>query len=106
MFDCLFADAAEVGPAELHQGIAFEGIELQVDFEVFLHLRKALYEIFFLGNADAIGVDHQVPDRASLGHLHDLEKVWVNGELATGELDYVGMTFVAHYRVQYLFDLI
>jgi hypothetical protein len=30
----------------------------------------------------------------------------MNGGLATGELDYVGMTFVANYRVQHLSNLL
>src|SRR5258708_9816324 len=47
---------------------------------------------------------HQVADRPGLGHFHDGEKIGMQRGLATGKLYYVRMAFVAHHRVQHLFD--
>jgi hypothetical protein len=44
-------------------------------------------------------------DGAGFGQFYNLEKIWVNGGLSAGELDYVGMTFVADDCVQHFFDL-
>ena len=89
----------------MHQGLALEGIELEIDFEIIFVVGEAFDEIFFFGDADAVGVDHQMLDWAALGQFHNLEKIWVDGGLSTGELDYVGVTFVADDGVQHFFDL-
>src|ERR1035441_9094230 len=59
-FERVFADAAEVGAPELHQRFALEGIELEIDFEVFFVVSQALHEVFFLRDADTVRVHHQV----------------------------------------------
>src|SRR5271163_5125641 len=44
-------------------------------------------------------------DGAGLRHFYNREEVGVQGGFAAGELDYVGMAFVADYGVQHFFDL-
>src|ERR1700733_3522784 len=44
-------------------------------------------------------------NRASLGHFYNLEEIRMHCRFAAGELHHVGMTFVAHNRVEHLFDL-
>src|SRR5579864_1518689 len=105
-FESVVADAAKIGAAEFHQGIALERIELQIDFEIFFVIRQALYEILFLCDADSVGVQHEMPDGTSLSHLHNLKKIRVHRGLSTGELDYIGMAFVADDCVQHFFDLL
>ena len=100
------ADAAEVGAAELHQRFALEGIELEIDFEIFFVFGQTLDEIFVFGDADAVRIHHQMADGAGLGHFHNLEKIWMDRGLAAGELDNVGMAFVADDCVEHFFDLI
>jgi hypothetical protein len=46
-----------------------------------------------------------VLNRAGLSHFYDGEEIWVEGGLAAGELDYVGMALVADYSVEHLFNL-
>jgi len=44
-------------------------------------------------------------DRAGLGHFYNREEIRMHRWFAAGELDYVGMAFVADYGVQHFFDL-
>ena len=76
------ANSAKVGSAKLHQRLAFERIELQIDFEIFLVLSKSCRKIFLLRDSHSVGVDHQMADGSCLRHLNDGEKVRMHGWLA------------------------
>lgn len=62
-----FTDAAKIPAAEIEKGLAFEGIKLQIDFEVWNGVGNFADEIFVLGDFDAVGVEHQVANGASPG---------------------------------------
>ena len=47
-----------------------------------------------------------MPNGARLGHLDNPKKIRMYGGLAAGELDYVGMAFVANDCVEHLFNLL
>ncbi len=100
----LFAHAAQVGPAQGHQRLAFKGIKLQVDFKIFFVLGQAADKVFFLGNAHAVGVHHQMADGPCLGQLNDLEKFGMHRRLTARELHHVRPALVAHDRIEHLFD--
>ena len=100
-FEGLGADAAEVGAAELHERVALERVELEVELELRHVGGEALGEAVFLRDADAVGVDHQVLDGAALGGVEDGEEVGVDGRLAAGDLHDVGLDFVADDGVEH-----
>ena len=81
-FEGLLAGAAEVGAAELHERLALERIELQVELESGHVLGEARGEGFVLCDAEAVGVDHEVLDGPRLAGVEDLEKLRVDGGFA------------------------
>src|SRR5579863_6687980 len=99
------ADAAQVRAAQLHQGVALERVELQIDFEMRHEGGKALGELLVLRDANAVGVYHQVADGPFLAHLEDAEKIGMQRGLAAGDLDYIGLFLVADDAVKHGFDL-
>ena len=105
-FEGAFADVAEVGAAELHEGFAAEGVELEVELEAGHVGGEALGEGFVLRDADAVGVDHEVLDGAAFGGVEDFEELRVDGGLAAGDLDDVGLGFVGDDAVEHALDLV
>lgn len=103
-FQRFFTDAAKIAAAEIEKGLAFEGIKLQIDFEVCGGVGNFADEIFVLGDSDAVGVEHQVANGASPGDAQDLKEIRVESGLTTGDLDHVGAAFVANNRVEHFFD--
>src|SRR5262249_37155821 len=83
--------------------LACEGIELQIDFEVF-DTGKSLYEIFVLSDFQAIGIDHQMADWPGFGHRDNLEKIRVQCWLSTGDLYNVRIIFVTNDCIEHLFN--
>ena len=74
------ADRAEIGAAQLHERFASQRVELKVDLEVRHVVGQTFGELLVLGDADAVGVDHQVLDRRSL-HISRTRKNsgWIVG---------------------------
>src|SRR5437016_3208468 len=98
-FDGIETDATQIGAAQFHQRLAFEGIKLQVDFEVVRVRGEAFNEGFVLRNTHAVGVQHQMTDGARFGEVEDSEKVGMHGRLTAGDLDDVRVAFVADYCI-------
>ena len=105
-FEGFRTDAAEVGAAELHQRVAALGVELEVELELRHVRREALGEAFFGRETDAVGVDHQVLDGPALRGVEDSEEFGVDGRLAAGYLDDVGLDLVRDDRIEHGLDLV
>ena len=90
----------------MHEGFAAEGVELEVELELGHVGGEAVGEGFVLRDADAVGVDHEVADGAALGGVEDFEELRVDGGLAAGDLDDVGLGFVGDDAVEHAFDLV
>jgi hypothetical protein len=85
---------------------AAERIELQVQLET----RKVVFEppreVRLLRDPHPVRVHHQVLDRPLLGGVEDLPELRVDRRLAAGDLDDVGLAFVADYAVHHELDLL
>jgi hypothetical protein len=99
------ADMAEVGTAELEEGVAGERVELEVELEAGHVGGELLGEAWLSGDADAVGVDHEVADGAFATHVEDAKEVGVEGGLAAGELDDVGLELVGNDAVEHGLNL-
>ena len=102
--ECLLADAPEIGAADVHQRRAVETVELQVDFEPCLARRQRIDEVRVLGDAQPVGVDHQVPDRPVLRHVDDGKDVGMDRRLAARQLQQVRLAFAFNERVHHCGD--
>ncbi len=100
----LLPHAPQVGAAQVHQGVALERIELQVDFEPALLLGEAGGEVRLLRDAQAVGVDHHVADRARAHRVEHGEEVGMQRRLAAGELHQVGLAFARDQRIDHALD--
>ena len=98
------AHAAQVGAAQVHQGVAPERIELEIDFEPALALGELRDEIGLLRDADAVGVDHGVADRPPPHRIEDGEELGMQGRLAARQLHQVRLAFARHQRVEHPLD--
>src|SRR6266851_5033026 len=101
----LLSRAAQIGAAQFHERIAFEGIELEIDLKVGHALRYLFDEVFVLGHANTVGIDHEVSDGSRLGQFQHGEEVRMQRRLAPGNLHYVGLAFVADDSVKQLLDV-
>jgi hypothetical protein len=99
-----FANGAEIGAPQIEQGFAFEGIKLQINFGVGSFGGDAFGEVGLLGDFQAVGIDHDVTNRAGLREFEDLKKVGMNRRFAAGNLHDVGMSFVANDGIEHFFD--
>ena len=104
LFESFFANATEIGTTQIEQGFTFEGIKLQINFGVGSFGGDAFDEVGLLGNFEAVGIDHDVADRAGLREFENLEKIGMNGGFAAGNLHDVGMAFVANDGIEHFFD--
>ena len=104
-FQRLPADAGEVGAAQVLVDGGPQRIELQIDLEARLEGRQPLHEIRLLGDADAVGVEHDVADGPPLGRRDDLDDLRVDGRLAARELQEVGLAFAGDQRIHHALDL-
>jgi hypothetical protein len=76
------ANPGEVGTAQVLVNGGTQRIELEIDLEARLETRQPLHEIRVLGNADAVGVQHDVADGPPLGRRDDLDDLRVDGGFA------------------------
>ena len=102
----LLADAPQIGAAQIHQRVALERVELEVQLEVRHVARQPHRELLVLRDPDAVRVDHQVPDRPRLCAIEHLEELRMDRRLAAGNLHDVGMALVAHDGVEHPLDVI
>ena len=93
-------------PRRSSSAAALEGVELQIDLEAGAVLGQAPGEVRLAGDAHAVGVDHQVLDRAPPGQVEHLEELGMDGGLAAGDLDDVRLDLVAHHGVEHALDLV
>ena len=100
-FKRLVAHAPQVRAAQVHQGVAPERIELEIDFEPALALGEALDEIGFLRDPDAVGVDHGVADRPPPHRIENGEEIRMQGRLAARQLHQVRLAFARHQHVEH-----
>jgi hypothetical protein len=96
--------AAQIRAAQLHEGIALQRVELQVDLEPALVLGEPRGEIRLLRDADAIGVDHHVAHRPRAHRVEHGEELGMQGRLAARELHQVGLALAGDQRVHHAFD--
>ena len=104
IFQGLLPDPAQVGAAQIDQRVALQRIELQIDFKSALVLCQPRHEIRLARDAQAVGVDHDMADRAGANRVEDREKLRMQGRLAAGYLHQIGLAFAGHQRVQHFLD--
>ena len=68
-------------------------------------LRQGVDEGRILGDADAVGIDHDVLDRPPARRGDDVEDLRMDGRLAARDLHQVGLAFARHQGVQHALDL-
>ena len=90
---------------KLHQRVVAEAIELEIDLETDPDLFQLLGEALFLGDPNAVGVDHDVADRTRPRRGDDLPELRMDGRLAAGELDQVRLALGRDHRVEHRLDL-
>ena len=98
------ADVGEARAAQVLMHLVAQRIELQVDLEAGLVCRQPRGEVRFLRDAQAVRVDHQVPDRPLLRRVEDREEIRMQRRLAAGNLHDVGLAFVGDDRVEHALD--
>ena len=104
--DGALPDGAQIGAAKLHKRIAFEGIKLEIEFEVRHVGGEASNELFVLGDPDSVGVHHQVANRALLRQIKDAEKIRMHCGLAARDLHYIRTPFIADDGIEHALNLI
>ena len=101
----LLADLSQIRAAQIDQRVAFERVELEIDLEPALVLGEPRHELLFAGDTQAVGVDHDMADRAGAHRIEDREEVGMQRWLAAGDLHQVRLAFARDQRVQHSFDL-
>ena len=97
-------DGRKVSAAHLLQHVIVQRIELQVDLDARLVSRQLRDEFRLARDAQAVGVDHQVTDRAHLGGIENGEEIRVQGRFTAGKLDHVGLGLVGDDGVEHRLD--
>jgi hypothetical protein len=92
------------GAAQREERGLLERIELQVDLEPRLVRGELLGEARLIRDPHAVGVHHQVADRAALRRVEDREEIRVRGGLAAGDLHHVGLALVGDDRIEHALD--
>ncbi len=101
VFQRLQPHLAQPGAAQVAVHRLAQGVELQVELEAWLVVGQAGGEVRLPGNAQAVGVDHQVVDRPPPRRVEDGEERRMQGGLAAGDLHYVGLALVRHHGVEH-----
>ena len=103
VFQCLPAYGPQVFAAQGFEGFFFKRVELQIHLKI-RHVRcQAAHEGRIFGNADAVGVQHQVPDGLALGNVQNFKELRVHGGFAAADLHHVGLAFIGHHNVEHPF---
>jgi hypothetical protein len=105
-FEGLLASVAQIGSAQLQEGLAAQGVELKIKLEAWHVGGKAMGKGFILRDADAVGVDHEVANRSAFSCVEHLEELRVDGGFAAGYLHDVGLSFVSDDAVEHALDLV
>src|SRR3546814_14132136 len=66
---------------------------LQIHLEAGGEFGQTLDEIRLAGDAQAVGVEHQVANRFGFGQTQDVEDLWMQGRLAARDLQQVRLAF-------------
>ncbi len=98
------ADAAQIRAAQVHQRLALERIELQIDLEPALALGQPRDEIRLARDAQPVGVDHHVADRPRPHRIEDGEQIGMQRRLAAGDLHQVGLAFAGDQGIEHPLD--
>ncbi len=77
IFQRLLADLAQIRAAQIDQRVALQRIELQVDLEAAFVLGQPRHEVRLARDPQAVGVDHDVADRAGAGGFQNGEEIRV-----------------------------
>ena len=78
----LLPDPAQVGAAQIDQRVSLQRVELQIDFKAALVLCQPRREIRLARDSQAVGIDHDMADRAGADRVEDREKLRMRGRLA------------------------
>ncbi len=102
-------ERAQAGVAQFRatqglQRVLAQRIELQVDLEAGAVVGEATHEVRLARDAKTIRVQHQVPDRAAARGIEHLEELRMQGRLAPGQLDHVGLAFGLHHGIEHALD--
>ena len=81
-----------------------QAVELEIDHRVLLG--QLVQELVVPGDADPVGVDHDLADAPVPGGLNHLHQVGVNGRFSAAELDHFRVAFRLHETVQHGFHLL
>lgn len=106
VLDRLHTDTSEVGTTDLLQILLLEGIELQINLEVWLIVRKFFREFLVFCDPDAVGIHHQIMKWPLLCSIKDLEEVRMNRRFPTRYLHHIRFSFVRTDRIEHGVDLI
>src|SRR5579885_401509 len=79
-------------------GFAFKAIKLEVNG--WSNLSKLIEKLVIIGNALAVGIEHDMPDIACFGGTHHRHNLWVDRWLPTGKLHHFGIAFGLHQMVK------
>ncbi|GMO61228.1 hypothetical protein BwSG20_16410 [Bradyrhizobium ottawaense] len=104
IFQRLLADFSQIRAAQVDQRVALQRIELEIDLQPAPVLGEPRHEILFAGDAQAVGVDHDVPDRAGAHRVQDREEIRMQRRFAAGDLHEIGLALACDQRVQHLLD--
>src|SRR5262249_6168259 len=100
----LLAYAAEIRSPQMHERVALERIELQIDFQPSLIGGELRHEVGLVSNAKPVGVNHDVPDRAAAHRVEHSKKVRMQGRLSAGELHEVGLSLTCDEGIEHALD--
>ena len=92
---------SQVGAPQLQEGRGLQGVELKVQLEGGLVAGEPFGKGAVLGDAQAVGVDHEVADGAAAAGVQDLEELGVQGGLTAAELHHVRFALVGHDGVKH-----
>src|SRR6201985_2736499 len=87
----LLANPAQISAAQIDQRVALKRIELQIDLQPATIFRELRDEIRLARNPKAVGVDHDMADRAGAHGIQDREEVRMQRWLTAGNLHQIGL---------------
>ena len=99
-------DAREICAAQRLERQRPERVELEVHLEARRVGREALREGGVLRDADAVRVEHEVPDGPLAAGVEDVPELRVDRRLSARDLEHVGLALALDERVEHELDLL
>ena len=79
---------------------------MEVEFEARIVFSQSGSEFRFVGDSDAVCVDHEMLDGSFANGIENVEEVWMESGFATRDLDYIGFEFIFDHGIEHVDDVL